>query len=206
MKKVVRNIIIGIIAIVAFLAAIIQPWKYVASVPVIGQNAALTVKTIAGKGVVYLDGKEQGGTPLSSENLSPGDYELKIERISETEGFYEDLVTQIHLEQNTRTFVEAEIGPGENFSSLTVLYYQKNKNDKAELYLETDPSNSSIWIDDIDYGTSPLTTGKLKEGKHELKISHPGYEDINTNLIIRKGYTLIADIQLMARPAEIETQ
>jgi hypothetical protein len=72
------------------------------------------------------------------------------------------------------------------------------------LYLDSTPQDATIWIDDIKEGSTPLTTNKLKEGKHELKISAEGYEDITTNLIIRKGFTLIADIRLMSKPIEIE--
>ncbi len=204
MNKVLKYVPYIVILLIAIVAAVTRPWQYFNFVPVIGQNSALTVKTIAGKGEVYLNDKKIGETPLSSENLTPGDYDLKIHRVSETEDFYEDLILPIHLETNTRTFVEAEIGPDEQFSSVIILYYKKNKNDMSGLYLDSIPQDATIWIDDIKEGSTPLTTNKLKDGKHELKISAEGYEDITTNLIIRKGFTLIADIRLMSKPIEIE--
>jgi hemin uptake protein HemP len=149
-----------------------------------------------------LDGEKIGETPLSSENLKPGDHEIKIHRVSETENFYQDVVSPIYLEPNTRTFVETEIGPSDQFTSLTILYYQKNKTNKSGLYLDTNPKQSVVWIDEIRQGSSPITSNTLKEGRHEVKITHPGYEDLETTLIIRRGYTLIADIQLMAKPVD----
>jgi hypothetical protein len=204
MKKFIKYIPYIAVALIALVAAIIRPWQYISFVPVIGQNSALTVKTIAGKAEIHLNDKKIGETPLSSENLSPGDFELTLKRLSETDEFYDNLTTQIHLESNTRTFVEAEIGPSEQFSSLTVLYYKKNMNDSSGLYLDTNPQKATVWIDDIRQGTSPVTTESLEEGRHDLKVTHPGYEDVETTLIIRKGYTLIADVRLMAKPIELD--
>ncbi|MBN2101109.1 PEGA domain-containing protein [Candidatus Dojkabacteria bacterium] len=204
MKKSYRIIIIVFIAALAIAAAILRPWSYLAYLPIVGKNAALTVNTTAGKSEVFLDGKKIGETPLSSENLAPGDYKLKVSRISGSEDFYTDITKLIHLEQNTRTFVEAEIGPSKQFSSLKTLYYKKIKTNESELYIKSSPPGATVWIDNIRYGDTPVTTQKLDDGRHEMKISLDGYEDEDAALILREGYTLIAEIELMARPVQLD--
>lgn len=204
MKRYSKFIFIALVVIVGAALAIFRPWQYFNLIPVIGQNAALTVNSTAGKSEVYLDDKKIGETPLSSENLKPGDYTLKIHRISDSDNFYTDIEALIHLESNTRTFVETEIGPSDQFSTLTILYYQKNKGNKSNLYLTTDPENSTIWIDDVRYGDSPVTTDNLNEGRHSMIITHEGYEDTEVTIIIREGYTLIAKAQLMVKPLQLE--
>lgn len=201
LKKLLPYIIILVLAVIV---AIFRPWQYISLLPIVGQNAALTVKTSFGKSEVYLDGKKIGETPLSSENLKPGDYQLEIKRLTEEDGFYTNISRLIHLESKTRTFVETEIGPSEQFSSVIVLYYKRSKNTDTTLYLDSTPGSAVIWIDDIRYGESPITASKLKEGTHELKISKPGYEDLTSTLIIRNGYTLISEIQLMAKPVNFD--
>jgi len=203
MQKLTKFLPYIIICVLAVIIAVFRPWQYISLLPVVGQNAALTVKTAFGKSEVYLDGKKMGETPLSSESLKPGDYQLEIKRLTEEEGFYIDISKLIHLEHNTRTFVETEIGPSEQFSSVIILYYKRNKNTDTTLYLDSSPNSATVWIDDLRYGDSPITANKLKDGPHELKLSKPGYEDLKTTLIIRKGYTLIAEIQLMAKPVEL---
>lgn len=204
MKKLTKLLPYVVVFIFAIIFAILRPWQYISLLPIVGQNAALTVKTSFGKSEVYLNGKKIGETPLSSENLRPGDYQLEIKRLTEEDSFYTDISRLIHLEPNTRTFVETEIGPSEQFSSVIVLYYKRNKNTDTTLYLDSTPGSATIWIDDIRYGTSPITASKLADGTHKLKISKSGYESLTTTLIIRDGYTLISNIQLMAQPVNLD--
>lgn len=204
MKKSLKYVLIALGVLVLTAIAIVRPWQYISLIPFVGQNAALTVNSISGKADVYLDDKKIGETPLSSENLNPGDHTVTVHRIAEDDDFYEEISRLIHLESNTRTFVEVEVGPTEQFSSIKVMYYDKIQDKNPTLFLDTSPSECVVWIDDVRYGNSPVTSDKLKAGRHELKITHDGYEDLETSFILREGYTLIANIQLMAKPIDLQ--
>lgn len=207
MNKIVKRILaLTLIAALAVAVAIIQPWKYFALLPIVNSGTALTVNTSGGKAEVYLNGKKVGETPFSSENLPAGEHTLEIRRISLEPDFYNTIRKQIHLEANTRTFVEAEIGPGEQFSSTHVMYYRNNNTTDASIYVDASPDNCTVTIDDVRSGETPVTNNSLSPGKHTLRIEHDGYEPQETVIIIREGFTLIAEFQLMSKPIELTAQ
>lgn len=203
-----RRITIFTVIIVAFavIIALVRPWQYIPGIPALRSGAALTVNSPLGKAEVYLDEKKVGETPYSSENLSPGDYSIEIRRISAAQDFYETISKEIHLEANTRTFVEAEIGPGTQFSSVIIMYYTRNTTDAASVFIDTTPKESLVSIDGMPLGKTPIATDELSPGKHTVAASRVGYEQIEADIITREGYTLITEIQLMAQPIYVPTE
>ena len=207
MKKRARTgIVVTVLVILAVAMALIRPWERISILPVVNSGTALTVNSPHGKAEVYLDDKKVRETPFSSENLPAGDHSLEVKRISEEPDFYQTISKRIHLEPNTRTFVEAEIGPEAQFSSIKTIYYRKNTDDSSSVYISTTPSGSLVTVDDMGYGESPVSTTGLPDGKHTLTITRDGYETSEASIIVRDGYTLIAEIQLMAKPIDISTQ
>lgn len=202
-KRLRRTIIFLGLLLGASALAMWQPWKIIWSVPGISSGTALTVNTQSGKAEVYLDGKKVGETPFATENIPPGEHDLEIIRISSEDSFYEMITKQIFVEEGTRTFFEAEIGPSRQFSSLKIVYYRKDNPDATGVYVDTSPEKSIVTIDETVYGEAPITTSELEPGRHTLSVSHNGYEPEETTIIVREGYTLIAEFQLMAKPIEI---
>lgn len=203
-KKLKRALIIIVVLAAAIALAVLQPYKYVFDLPLLNQNAGLTINSVSGKADVYLDGEKIGETPYSSENLKAGDYELELKRQTQQENFYEPVSKNIKLESNTRTFVEAEIGPTARFSSTKIIYYREENSADASFYISTEPSDAKITIDEIKYGNSPVTETGLSAKTQILKVEKPGYETAEVEIILRNGYTLIANINLMAKPVEIQ--
>lgn len=196
---------VGLIIVLSGLLAVYRPWDRLQNLPLFNSTTALTVNSPQGKAEVYLDSSKVGETPFSSENLAAGDHLLTVERISSAENFYEPFTRQISLERNTRTFVEVEIGPSNQFTSYKVIYYQKNGSTAAEVYVTTDPKQCQISVDEVRYGAGDIASDVISAGRHTLSVTHPGYEPEETTIITREGYTLIADIQLMAKPIDIST-
>lgn len=207
MKKLHRITLFTVIIVtIAVLTALLRPWQYYTNLPLLESGTALTVNSPLGKAEIYLDGKKIGETPYSSENLSSGDYSLEIRRISAEPDFYQPVIKQIHLEPKTRTFIEAEIGPGVQFSSVVLMYYTRNSTDRSSVYIDTTPKGSSITIDETKFGESPVANNELAPGKHTISVNRVGYEELETVIIARKGYTLIAEFQLMAQPIDLPTR
>lgn len=207
MNKLLRRTIIFVgVLLLASLLAVWQPWKVILSVPGITSGTALTVNTQSGKAEVYIDEQKVGETPFQTENLTHGEHDLRIVRLSNQESFYETISKQIFIEEGTRTFVEAEIGPGRQFTSLKIVYYRKDNPGESRVYVDTSPEKSTVTIDDNSYGQAPLTTSDIEPGRHTILVSHDGYETEETTIIVREGYTLIAEFQLMAKPIELPQQ
>lgn len=205
-KKLVKALYTFLIIIGVIGLAIFQPWKYLGQLPILGPKSALTVNTTSGKADVYLDDRKVGETPYSAENLNPGDYELRLERVSENSEFYEPISRQIHLEADTRTLVEAEIGPSLQFSSFKTAYYQKNGTGDAAVLVSSTPVGATVWIDDIRNGETPITSESITEGTHLVKIEASGYEAAEIQILTRGGYVLIIETNLMIQPISIEEQ
>lgn len=181
-----------------------QPWKYLFNLSLIGQNSALTVNSSGGKSEVFLNGDKIGETPLSADNLSPGDYSVEIKRITSQQGFYTTITREMHIEQNTRTLVEVEIGPSQQFSSTTVVYYRDNNSHNSSMYISTNPKSSTITIDSNEYTDSPLVIDDIESGEHIISVEADGYEGSEVSVISRDGYTLIAEFDLMIKPITTE--
>mgnify|MGYP001045016209 CR=1 FL=1 len=207
MKKLLPTII-GVITLVVLAGAIafFQPWKRFLDTPLLSPGTALTVNLMRGKAEVYLDDKKVGETPFSSEDLEPGDHTLELRRMSEEQDFYITISKQVHLEPNTRTLIEAEIGPDEQFSSYNVIYYRKRTSAEASVYVKTTPSKAEVTVDDLNFGDSPVSNDTLSPGKHEIVVSKEGYQDEQATFIVREGYTLIAEFDLMAKPIDLEQE
>ncbi|MDD3661480.1 MAG: PEGA domain-containing protein [Candidatus Dojkabacteria bacterium] len=207
MKNLLKTTVaVLVIMVICGIAAIWRPITLDSIMPLLGNGAALTVNTPQGKAEVFFDGKKVGETPYSAENLSAGDITLELRRISHQENFYEPVSKQIHLESNTRTFVEAEIGPGSQFSSVTVLYYRKNSLDNASFYAQSEPRTAEITIDDEQKGPAPFSSDALTPGRHTIRVEKQGFLPGEAVIIIREGYTLIGEFQLMAIPIDLNIQ
>jgi hypothetical protein len=186
--------------------AIARPWNFINYIPYVSPTTALTVNSLRGKSEVYFDGKKVGETPYSSELLSSGDHELEVRRISDSPDFYQTMKKTIHLELGTRTFVEVEIGPSTQFSSLKLVYYRKSSIDKPSLYINTVPSGSKAFVDTEEYGETPVTTSSISKGRHTISVEQAGYESAETTVIAREGFTLIVELNLMAKPIDLQEE
>lgn len=205
MLKLLKKIgLIVLLVAVVITVSLWQPWKYITNLSLIGTNSALTVNSTGGKAEVYLDDEKIGETPFSTENLSPGDYSLEVKRVTEKDDFYTTITKQVHIESNTRTLLEVEIGPSLQFSSYSLIYFRQNESDETSLYIDTAIENATVTIDGDSYTTSPVILEDVSPKEYNLKVSATGYEDQEISIIARKGYTLIADIDLMIKPIKVQ--
>ncbi|MBN1618107.1 PEGA domain-containing protein [Candidatus Dojkabacteria bacterium] len=204
MKKVIVKIVLALLVVGLFMAlSLSQPWKYLFESSLFNNGAALTVNSPGGKADVYLDGKKIGETPYSSANLKSGEYQIELRRETESSDFYQSIGRKINLEPDTRAFIEAEIGPTEEFSSLKVAYYQKSQNSKPTILLDITPKDADLWIDGEKTSISDSNIVTLSEGEHTVKVEQTGYEPLDVEVISRSGYTLIVEVKLMTKPIDL---
>jgi len=205
MIKALKKIALGILLIAIVIGVSIwQPWKYLLNLALIGQSSALTVNSVGGKSEVFLDDKKIGETPLSLDNLSSGDFTIEIKRVTSNASFYTTISKEIHIEQNTRTLIEVEIGPSDQFCSTSIVYYRDHNSSGSAMYLNVDPNNSIITVDETEYTDSPVVIDNIDSGEYVVSVEAEGYEDSEVSVISRDGYTLIAEFDLMVKPIIIE--
>ena len=205
MIKTLKKIAVAVLVILfAIGISIWQPWKYLLNLALIGQNSALSVYSKSQISEFFLDDKKIGETPLSLDNMSSGDFTIEIKRLTSNESFYTTISKEIHIEPNTRTLVEVEIGPSDQFSSTSIIYYRDNNSSGSSMYLNSVPNNSMITVDGTEYTDSPVVVNDIEEGEHTVTVEATGYESLGVSVISRDGYTLIAEFDLMIKPIVIE--
>ncbi|HPT66029.1 MAG TPA: PEGA domain-containing protein [Candidatus Woesebacteria bacterium] len=147
---------------------------------------------------VYINNKEMGSTPYKNMNLKPGENEIKL--VSQNK----EWKRKVDLQNNINTVIDWQFGDDSSQDSGYILYLEKTGDKKASLLVNTNPDKSIINIDDEVKGTSPIKVSEINEGDRRLKVSFPGYKDVNVFMKAINGYQLVVDIKLAIEKNNIE--
>jgi len=117
----------------------------------------LNVTSSPSNALVYINGSYQGRTPLNL-TLREGSYTVRV-----TADGYEDFSTSVSLDRDRQ---------------VSATLYSK----KARLAVETEPTNASVFVDNVYVGRSPLSID-LDAGRHTIRVEKSGYitdsKDVN---------------------------
>jgi tetratricopeptide (TPR) repeat protein len=117
---------------------------------------------------VYLNNTYKGITPLTIDQLTPGDYQLKLSK----EGYqYWSKQVTIAASQTNKLSVSLIAKPK------PALVY-------GQLSIDSTPSNAKIFLNDKPKGTTPLTLDELSPGTYQLKLTKEGYQDWQQEITI----------------------
>jgi hypothetical protein len=155
-------------------------------------NTILEIITINGKAKVIIDGTEYGETPLTINELNPGDYTIELERIGSTEGFYKKQSLSVKLTKNTTSRVELEIGPAGILHGAILYYSPQNNlsNMEGSISILSDVESSKIYLDGEYIKQAPVIAHKLLAKEYELEVIADGYETLTMPVLIEEGYLL----------------
>jgi len=118
------------------------------------QKSKININSKPSGAQVYVNDKYQGDTPLSLM-LSAGNYRITLKK----EG-YEDYNTNIVVQE----------GRDRDYTfNLKAAY--------GNLRIEASPSGSSVYLDGVYKGTTPLTLYNLPAKTYLLRITHSGYQE-----------------------------
>ena len=171
-------------------------------------NTILEIITINGKATVSINGEDYGQTPLTINELSPGEYTVELEKISDSENFYKKQTLNIKLTKNTTSRVEIEIGPAGILHG-AILYYTPQGSldkDKGALSVLCDIKDSKIYIDGEYIKKAPIIANKLKAKEYELEVVADSYEKLIIPILIEDGYLLNVKSFLFPIPIIFETE
>ncbi|MCD4811061.1 PEGA domain-containing protein [bacterium] len=168
-------------------------------------NTTLEIISINGKAKVSIDNVEYGETPLTINDLDQGEYTVTLERISNTETFYNKQTFNIKLTKNTTSRIEIEIGPAGILHG-SILYYtpQNNKRNTGTLSILCDVDTSKIYIDDEYVKQTPLTKHELPVKEYDLQIITNNYETLDLPILIENGYMLNIKAYLFPIPVNFD--
>lgn len=211
MKK-FKTVLIVILAIIAtsILIYFLPADGITNKIPFLGKlyrNTTLEVITINGKAKVYIDGEEYGETPLTINDLTPGEYDIELEKISDTQDFYQKESFTINLTKNTTSRIELEIGPAGILHG-AILYYTPQNNlegNTGEVSVLCDIENSKVYLDGEYVKKSPVIAKSLTAKEYELEITADGYDNLTIPILIEKGFLLNVKTYLFPIPISFES-
>jgi len=156
-------------------------------------SASLLIETPNTIAQVFLEDQLLDQSPLQKDDLSAGEYTLKL--ISD-EQIYQ---TKIELLGGTQTVVRREFGPTETFSSGEVLWFEKTGG-PAAISITSDPDGVGVKIDGRDVGKTPVLIEDIEAGTHDLHLSLENFETRKINVKTADGYQLRISSKLALNP------
>lgn len=157
---------------------------------------ALQVTSMPGS-KVFLDNKYLGQTPLCKcdpgDMLKTGTYTIKLIPLDSSLNEFQENVTISEgvLTVVDRTFGKNTLSEG-SVISLTPLADKKS----SQLLVVSFPTDSRIFLDENEIGTSPLLYNNPTESDHTVRVSKEGYADKVIRIRTPLGYKLTAAVYL----------
>jgi TonB family protein len=128
---------------------------------------SLLVDSSPSGAVVWVDGVAAGNTPVTLENLSPGEHEIAVVK----EGFVRAREV-VSLSPDAPPLVFA-LQPA-----------------RALLSITSTPSDAAVLVDGNEAGRTPLVELALEEGVHQVEVRRRGHEPFRTRVEARPGESL----------------
>jgi hypothetical protein len=210
MKKIKTALIVVFSIIAVSIAIYFLPTQGIASkIPFLNRfytNTILEIVTINGKAKVQINDKEYGQTPLTINELSPGEYTIELERISDSQSFYQKQTINVKLSKNTTSRVEMEIGPAGLLHG-AILYYTPQKNldkNKGGLSVLCDIESSKVYLDGEYIKQVPVIGKETDSKEYELELVAQSYEKLTIPVLIEEGYLLNVKAYLFPIPITFE--
>jgi len=118
---------------------------------------------------VYFNGNYRGLSPVVVSDVYPGSYSVDVE----LDG-YQSYLSTVTVYQGSQSSVFASLVPQARTGSL---------------YITSDPAGSSVFLDGLYQGITPLRLGSLTSGTHTLQLDHTGYYDWRSPVTVPAGGT-----------------
>ena len=207
--KTVPVVILAIIAI-SILIYFLPTDGIINKIPLLDQlyrNTTLEVITINGKAKVYIDSEEYGETPLTINDWAPGEYNIELEKISDSENFYQKQSFTVNLTKNTTSRIELEIGPAGILHGAILYYTPQNNLDKnsGELSVLCDIEDSKVYLDGEYIKKSPVIAKVLTTKEYELEVTADNYDTLTLPVLVEDGYLLNVKTYLFPIPITFES-
>jgi len=130
-------------------------------------SSTLEVDSSPSGATVWVDGVAVGATPMTLEDLSPGEHQIAVVK----EGFVRS--TEV-------------VTPAPDAAPLVFALQPA----RALLSVTSTPSPAAVLVDGKAVGRTPLTELALEEGIHQVEVRHRGHESFRTRVEARLGESL----------------
>jgi PKD repeat protein len=139
---------------------------------------SLYVSSIPSGGRVYVDGIDQGTTPITVKHLSSGSHIVRL-----TLSGYNDYTTSVTIINGQTTQLPVTLT---TTSSPT-----------GSLQVTTTPAGAAVYVDGGSQGITPKTLSGLAPGSHTVKLTKAGYVDYTATVVVVAGTVSPIMVQLV---------
>jgi len=136
----------------------------------------------------YLNNTYIGTTPLTVDQLKPGDCQLKLSKDG-----YQDWIKKV-------TIVVSKT----NTLSISLIDKPKSAPVHGQLSIDSTPPSAQVYLNDKVKGTTPLTLDNLTPGTYRLKMTKEGYQDLKQEVQVKAGETTQITTNLSLIPKKEE--
>lgn len=161
--------------------------------------AGLEISTSA-PATVYLSDKELGKTPLKNQNIAPGTYTLRLIPDDKALTPYE---ATVELESSASTVLSRTFGETVLDSFGYSLNLVPDKTGLSTISVVSDPDTSSLTIDGVPSGFTPLSKREVNPGNHEIIVGTPGFAEQKIPIVATTGFNLVVSVKLKSEPVSL---
>ena len=150
------------------------------NVPMMNNIGTLVVTSNPESAEIEIDGRAYGNTPFQ-EFLEQGQHKIRLTQTGYKA--YEKIVT-VKRDETTDVNISLETLPG-------------------SLKLDSVPSGASLFINDIDYGTTPYNRDSIDAGDYVVRLTLPGYDTFEQTITVHPGEPMDRTFTLDANTGSI---
>jgi len=144
------------------------------------RHGSISVESSPAGADIYFDGNYRGRAPLTISDIWPGDYTIAAEMPG-----YRTYTTTTSVSGDTHSSVYCPLTP---------------LNTAGALYIISTPRDSSVTLDGLYKGKTPLTISNLAAGTHIVQLDFPGYYDWKSTVEVPEGGTRTVSATLNPMP------
>jgi hypothetical protein len=116
---------------------------------------------------VIINDNYYGKTPQNIRDLKPGAYSVEVSKTG-----YKTWTQTVTIEAGDEKDILATLQPWENYGSIRVT---------------SNPSSTSVYLNGVYYGKTPITIPRLEPGSHDIELQKPGYLEQSHEIFIYAG-------------------
>lgn len=159
-------------------------------VDLVSNSGVLVVQSSPPGATVFVDGQNQGTSPLSLDRIGRGERDITLQMVG-----YEPVRRTVTVEPADTTRAEFDLTPL-----------------PGGLNVVASPEEARVYIDGEYIGTSPLNMDEIEPGAHVIRVEARGHADESRQVQIGRGEQRVEEfrlernsgtLQLITRPANV---
>lgn len=140
---------------------------------------------------IKIDDKDAGMSPYKNRSIKVGTVDVKLGQ--EGIGYWN---RQIELKKNISTVINWTFGKNEINSGGYILSMEKVGGKQSGMIVSSSPAKATVLIGGENRGLTPLYIADLTEGDKEVKITMPGYTNINLGIRPVPGHQIVLEAMM----------